>query len=301
MARDEIWDVLFEASVPMGLINSIDVALWDLWGRAEGKPVHALLGTERDRVKVYVSTSFDIGDAQAYADYATRCRELGFRGFKIHPYIDWDRWHERQETGGLPDRDIEAYRAVAETATDSFAVMTDNFCSYGYEDALRVGGVVDDLAYRWYESPMPETEEWIEPYARLRNELQTPICAPELAPGSYQARLRWIEAGACDICRTDFYYGGFTAGLRLAEACRRAGIPLELHVGDTYQLQLIASVPEDLIEYYESFSTSREERTKPGRLTPEPVAGDDGCIPVPDGPGMGVELDWDLIARNRIA
>jgi L-alanine-DL-glutamate epimerase-like enolase superfamily enzyme len=87
--------------------------------------------------------------------------------------------------------------------------------------------------------------------------------------------------------------------MRLARACEEAGMPLELHVGNIYHLQVMGATSEHLIEYYETFTASREIRTRPGRVTPEPVADADGCMPVPQTPGMGVEADWKYIHSHK--
>ncbi len=294
--RDTIWDDVHE-TVPREIVNMLDVALWDLWGRAEDKPVHALIGTERERVPAYVSTPFNMGEPEDYAEYAVEVREAGFHGFKIHPYIDIQEWNVTHV--GFPDRDIETYRAVRDAVGPDFACMTDNYCSYSYEEAVRVGQAVDELGYEWYESPMMEHDGWMERYVRLRREMETPVCAPELAPDSYATRIRWMDAGACDICRIDVGYGGLTACLRLAHACEERGVPLEIHTGGPYHLQVLAACSGDLIKYCETFSTNREERIGPGRTNPGPVPDEEGYVPVPQTPGMGAELDWDYIAAHR--
>jgi L-alanine-DL-glutamate epimerase-like enolase superfamily enzyme len=109
-----------------------------------------------------------------------------------------------------------------------------------------------------------------------------------------------MDAGACDICRIDVGYGGLTACLRLAQGCRLRGAPLEIHTGGHYHLQVLATCPDELIKYYETFGTNREERTKPGRATPGPVADEEGYMHPPRTPGMGVELDWDYIEAHRL-
>lgn len=311
---DLLWDELYAAGTPLDLLASVDVALWDLRGRQQGKPVHSILGSQRDRVKVYVHTPFNLGGPDVYAGYAADWKREGFHGFKVHPTITWGAtWNDPRF--GKPDEDLAIYRAVREAVGPGteYALTTDNYNTYDYDTALRVGRVVEELGYKWYESPMPETDEWIDRYVALRRALNVPVCAPECAPGSWEVRARWIDRGACDISRIDIYMGGFTPCVRLAEKCRQAGIPLELHTfGEFYHLQLLGATPESLVEYMESGTTWRDgvlmpessrrvgEILKRGWLTPEPLADAQGYMAIPQTPGMGVELDWEWIEHNTL-
>jgi L-alanine-DL-glutamate epimerase-like enolase superfamily enzyme len=290
------WDRLHEAKLGLELLSLCDIALWDLWGRQQESCVHALLQTRRRRIPAYLSTPFNLGSPEQYAQNALEARQRGFHGYKIHPYITFtDVWGEQI---GYPDKDLEAYEAVADAVGPGWALMTDNFCSYDLEQAIRVGRRVEQLGYLWYESPMMETNDRIEDYLTLKSELNLPICTTETTPGCHLERQAWLDRGACDIARIDPAYGGFTACVRLARACRQAGIKLEIHVGDAYSLQLMASCDEDVLKYYETFHLGTEARHKPGRLSPEPAVDDQGYVPVGDTPGMGVEIDWPWLEKR---
>ncbi len=291
--------------MPHRLLAAVDIAIWDLVGRAMEKPVHAMLGTQRDRIKVYVHSPFNMS-IDEYCEAALRFRSEGFHAFKIHPTITWS-----EPPVGRPDEDIAIYKAVREELGDEFVLMPDNYNTYDYETAVRVGKVLEQLHYKWYESPMPETGDWIDHYLQLKQEVNLPICGPECAPGSYQERVKWIRAGACDITRIDIYMGGFTPCLRLAAESFKAGLPLELHTfGEFYHLQLQGAATDAEIEYMESGTTRRdellhaesssalEEFCAPGRLTPMPRADHEGFMAIPQTPGMGVEIDWTFIETH---
>jgi len=301
--REGIWHFLYGEGIPLGTLSAVDIALWDLHGRLAGKPVHALLGTQRLDVPAYVTTEVNLGDPHAYADHALACKEKGVPACKIRPYIKWGAGTSGLTHAGFSDRDTEVYRAVRLAVGDDYRCMADNHGTYTFDEALRVGRLLDELAYDWYESPMPESGDWLDRYAALARELKTPICAPETAPGSDSSRLAWIEQKACDICRFDVSLGGLTACLRLAAACEATATPLELHgLGpDSYpHLQLIAATRESLIRYFEMFSLSQDAVVLPGRATPEPVFDEQGCVAVPQTPGMGLELDWQYILAHRV-
>jgi len=298
-----VWRELYENGLPLGTLGAVDVALWDLLGRVEDKPVHALLGAQRQKVKAYATSAFNLGDPTQYAQYAQSCQQARFHGCKIHPYFESGIGATGSPGIGFADRDMAVYQAVREAVGPDFACMADNSGAYTFDEALRVGRLLDDLQYEWYESPMPETDSWQQRYIDLAGQLKTPVCAPEAHPDSYPARVSWLAARACDIGRIDVHQGGFTPCLELAVACEALGVPLELHdVGlDAYpHLQLIGATSESLIKYAETSSFSRTIRTHPGRATPEPVPDAEGYLSIPQTPGMGLELDWQHIFAHRV-
>jgi L-alanine-DL-glutamate epimerase-like enolase superfamily enzyme len=286
-----VWRQFYEQGISLAVLAGVDVALWDLRGRLEGKPVHTLLGTRRQQVPVCAATGFNLGAPQDYVEYVAARREKGIPVCKIQPYV------------GSPDRDMSVYKAVREAIGPEYPCIAGGSRTYTFDEALRVGQSLDELGYRWQESPMPEADEWRDQYASLAAQLKTPICAPANHPGSYPARLLWIAAKACDIACMDALHGGFTACMELASACDAAAISLQLpHIGaDSYpHLQLIAATEPSLIEYLEFPSPSWEPVVLPGRATSEPICDDQGRVTLPQTPGMGVELDWKYVFTHRV-
>jgi len=300
--HDNLWRDLYESGVTLETLGAVDVALWDLRGRMAGKPVHALLGAKREKVRTYLSTGHNFGEPGSYAQYATECKEAGVGGIKIQPYVEWGAGRNGMADAGFPDKDMAAYRAVREAVGADYPCMADNYGTYTLDEALRVGRLLDELGFAWYESPMPETEAWSDRYVNLARELRTPICGPEMHPGSFEARVAWMERGACDVARIGVHHGGFSACLQLARACESAGVRLDLHnvSPDAYgDLQLIATTSETVIGWREIHSLSQSQRVVPGRTTPEPAFDGEGYLAIPTTPGMGVELDWPYIFRHR--
>ncbi len=298
-----VWRDLYEAGLPLGTLGAIDIALWDLFGRVMDKPVHALLGTQRQVIRAYITTPFNLGDPGRYAEYALACRQAGVHGCKIRPYFEPGTGTGRSPGIGFPDRDMAVYQAVREAVGPDFACMADHGGAYTFDEALRVGKLLDDLQYEWYESPMPETEPWRERYIALAGQLKTPICAPETLPDSYPSRIEWLISKACDIGRIDASLGGLTPCIELASACESLEARLELRdIGlDAYpHLQLMAATSESLIKYVEVSSLSCEPEIHPARTTPEPTLDDQGYVSIPQAPGMGLELDWDYIYAHRV-
>jgi len=300
---EAIWQQLYEEGIPLLTLSALDIALWDLLGRLAGKPTHAVLGSKRQSIPAYVSTGFDPGEPQEYAEFALAAKEQGLYGCNIQPYVGSASRGSDPAGAASVDRDIATYEAARQAVGPDYPLMADNGCSYAFSDALRVGQVLDTLKYEWYQSPMPDNDDWLDKYVTLAARLTTPVCAPALNPGSYQARAAWIQAKGCDVAAIDAHHGGLTACRKLVAACEAAKIPLQLpDIGpDSYpHVQLIATVPPSRIKCIQVRSLSRETTTQPGRLTPEPTLDDQGTIPIPQTPGMGLELDWNYILTHRL-
>jgi L-alanine-DL-glutamate epimerase-like enolase superfamily enzyme len=185
-------------------MSVIDLALWDLAGRLAGLPVHKLLGGARDKVKTYASTFNNLGMPEDYAAYALECKRRGYTAYKIHSHYYWDP-ATRQFAPPRPshiDWDIKTCRAVREAVGDDMVLMYDPWGTCNtYADALRVGRVLEELDFCWYEHPMPEHR--VEPYIKLAEQLTIPICSPEIAEGGLFTRADWILRRASDISRID--------------------------------------------------------------------------------------------------
>ena len=287
-----LWQQLYAQAVPLATLGAIDTALWDLRGRIANQPVCNLLGAERLRIGSYVSSGLDLGGSSEYAAFASTCQESGSQGVKI------------QSAAETPTQDIAIYAAVRDAVGADFPCFACGVAGYTLEEAVQVGQGLDDLEYAWFQSPMPEADAWVSTYTTLAASIETPLCGPVDGAGSYQARNTWLDRGACDIACIDVHHGGLTACIQLADICQSKGIPLELpNVGlDAYpHLQLAGARTEAVVPHLELLSLSREPRTEPGRLTPEPVFDDEGYIAVPQSPGMGLELDWKYIFTHRVA
>jgi L-alanine-DL-glutamate epimerase-like enolase superfamily enzyme len=142
-------------------IGALDVALWDLAGKAFGQPIHRLLGTFRDRIPAYASSAV-LDSPQAYAQ-ALQFRDTGWAAYKIHPPT---RWKE----------DIKVCEAVRRAVGD-YTIMLDSTWSYDYPAAIRVGRAVEEMGFYWYEDPLADQD--IYNYTKLKQQLSIPIMATE--------------------------------------------------------------------------------------------------------------------------
>ena len=283
----------FISPIAMGVV---DVALWDIAGKAAGLPVHRLLGTCRDRVPVYFSSGHH-RSAGDYADEAVYWRDQGWRGYKLHP----PRAPWLASPAPPVEFDIEACAAVRAAVGSGMALMLDPSWSYDYPEALRVGQAIQDLGYIWYEDPLPAHD--IHGYQRLKQHLHIPILATEVTPGGLEALPPWITGQATDFLRGDVVIkGGITGLMKIAHLAEAFGMNCEVHdaynaMNNVASLHVIMAISNcdwfEVLAFNRSGDHSLEHLSyglaEPLRVDPE------GNVHVPAGPGLGADIDWALI------
>ena len=302
--RELIWKWMWVANIQEHIASVVDMALWDLAGRAAQLPAYKLLGGARDRVKAYASTYPNLGDAEVYAEHALACKREGYLAYKIHPHYFWDP-ATRQATPGRPsniDRDIATCRAVRSAVGPDYVLMYDPWGTYhSMEDAMRVGRVLEELNFLWYEHPMPEYR--VESYVRLSRELSIPILSPEIAAGGVFTRADWILRGASDMSRVDVIRGGITGARKTAIVCEAYGVRCEIHMAGFGNLQVLGATSEDTSEFYEKGLLAPGvdyDAPHPYLRSTCDKLDADGLITLPQAPGLGYDIVWEYIDDNRL-
>lgn len=277
----------------------LDIALWDLAGKRYAAPVARLLGGFRTRLPVYASTYHGqeepggLDTPAAYADYADQCREQGFHGFKIHGWHDGD---VRRETRNL--------LGVRARVGDDFRLMLDPACQLRtYMDALYVGRACDEAGYFWYEDPYRDGGVSAHGHARLRAQLRTPLLVSEHVRGLEQ-KADFVLRGGCDMIHADPEYdAGITGAIKIAHLCEALGLDVQFHACGPAHRAVMAAVRNTHLYEMALIGPGMANLVPPvytcGYSDQPEALGDDGCVAVPDGPGLGVTYDWDFIERNR--
>ena len=302
-AREGIWQQLWAAKLPENVCSVIDLALWDLAGRVAGLPVCKLLGGAREKVKAYASSYNNLGAPEDYAAHAAECQQKGYPAYKIHPYHYFNP-ETKQPAPPRPsyvDWDIAICEAVRATVGDEMVLMYDPWGTYHtYADAIRVGRELERLGFYWYEQPMPEHR--VDNYVKLANELTIPICSPEIAEGGIYTRAEWLLRRAADISRIDVLRGGITGVMKWVGACDAFGVRCELHMSGFGNLQVLGATSEDVCEYYERglLGPNASYDMAPRYLEAPCDPFDDGFVSVPQGAGLGYEINWDYIDDHRV-
>lgn len=302
--REMIWKWLWVANIPEVVASVVDLALWDLAGRAFGQPTYKVMGGARDRVKAYASTYPNIGAPQVYAEHALACQAEGYTAYKIHPHYFWNP-ETGQPTPGRPSNikaDIETCHLVREAVGPDMVLMYDVWGTYHtLEETIKVGRELEKLDFYWFEHPMPEYR--VESYVRLCRELSIPILAPEIAAGGVFTRAEWILRGASDMSRMDVRRGGLTGCRKTAVVCEAYGIKCEIHMAGWGNLHAMGATSEDTSEYYEKgLLAPGVDYDAPHpylRANCDPMDRD-GMIPLPQMPGLGYDIIWDYITDNTM-
>jgi len=282
----------------MGM-SQIDIALWDIAGKYYNAPLYELLGGWRIRVPAYASTQ--IGDFEkdglnspgAYADFAEQCYELGYRAYKIHP------WREKASL----ELHIRMVEEVGKRMAGRMKLMLDPSSVYEtFADAVEVGRACDAWGYYWYEDPYKDTGVSAFSHRKLRQLIKTPLLQTEHIRG-LEGHVDFILAEGTDFVRIDQDYdGGVTGVMKIAHAAEGLGLDVEPHAFGSVRRQCMAAMRNS--NYYElGLVHPKFESFDPAPYASDysdslETIGQDGCVPVPDGPGLGIELNWDYIERK---
>ena len=279
----------------IGAISGVDIALWDICGKARGEPVaHLLGGMFRDTVQAYATGFYRIhgqGEAARLAAEAVQRHAEGFRAMKFKLGF------------GLED-DLAVMQAIrAATSGLDYEAMIDTNHAYGVAEAIRLGRGLEEQGWklRWYEEPV--TQEDLDGYGEVRRALATPIAGGENEFTLFGFRelfaRRAVDIAQPDICAA----GGFTGCRHIVALAHAHGVQVNPHVwasavGQAASVQLIAAIPpahhslfnpQPLLEFDMSSHPFRE------RLTDHPLRQRDGWVEVPRRPGLGIEVSREVL------
>lgn len=279
----------------------LDIALWDLAGKKYNLSVAKMLGAFRKRLPTYASTYHaqeepgGMDSPEAMADYALACKEQGFPGFKIHG------WHN-----GDAKREARTVLLTRERVGDDMRLMVDPACQLRtFLDALYVGYACDEANYFWYEDPYRDSGVSAIGHQRLREKLKTPILVSEHVRGLEQ-KASFLIAGGCDMIHADPEYDmGITGAMKIAHFCEALGLDVQMHACGPAHRAVIAAIRNTHFYEMALIGPGMPNLVPPvytcGYSDQPEDLGSDGCVPVPDGLGLGVQYDWDFIERQRTA
>ena len=287
--RERIWQSLaqFERAgyLPIFATSAIDVALWDIAGKALGLPVHKLLGTYRDRLPAYASSAH-MDEIEEYLREVDDVRRRGFGAYKIHPM-------------GRAERDVELCRAVRARVGPDFPLMLDPGGVYTRDEALRVGRVVEELGFAWYEEPLRDYD--LAGYAELARTLDIPIQVAEVVPGHAYLAAEYILRGAGDHLRSDVYWkGGITGAMKMAHLAEAFNMPLELHHAASPIMNFANLHVACAIRHCAYFEVLVPEERYDFGLTRYAHPDADGVVHAPTEPGLGAEVDWAWVRAHTV-
>ena len=282
----------------------VDIALWDITGKAAGLPVHRLLGSARTTVPSYAS-SWVHADNATYVEEALAYREQGFAGYKLHPPTQRRRMPIGGSTSMVSIReDVETCVAVRDDVGEEYCLMLDSAWAYSYKEALDVGFAIEDVGYHWYEDPLGAED--IDGYVKLKQHLSIPIVATETTRGGLHALPRWIAARATDALRGDVVIkGGITGMMKIAALAEAHHLPCEVHdaynaIGNLATVHVVMAVPHcSMYEVLVPHAPGSYDLDHLSYGLAEPITIDgNGNVHAPERPGLGIDPDWDLLGSS---
>lgn len=282
--REEFWqfgDQLVASTFDYRAISMIDIALWDIAGKKTGQPIYKLLGAYRNKMKAYAST-IGYSTNEAYVEECLRCVGEGYKAIKLHPY-------------GKVDKDIELCTAVREAVGEDIDLMIDPLNCFDRFDALKLGYVLRDLNFFWYEAPIMDLD--IDGYAWLRQHLAgLRIVANESNCYGFKDFPKFVKAGAADILRgVGDSTGGITAMRKAAAFCEGHYLGYEPHsYGPTLvqaaHLHVMLSIKN--CNFFEApVPTGICDKFMIDVIKVQK----DGYVYPSDKPGLGYEVDWEAV------
>lgn len=293
---ERLWDKMYMGSVYYGrrgaalqVISGIDIALWDIIGKAVQLPIHKLLGgSYRDKVRAYASTLFR-STPEGMAEACRRYLDQGFTAVKF----GWGVF------GQDPEQDLRLVEAARRTLDKTdLLIDTGWYIPRTAKEAIRMVHRLEPYRPFFIEEPL--SPEDYDGYAQLAAAVDTPIACGEQESTQWGFRTL-IERGQIDILQPDLSRcGGFTAArkiVHLAELHNRLCIP-HAWLSDLLtaaSLHLNAFIRRSVFQEFNVTSgpLSRE-------LCKSPIRLEDGYLRVPEGPGLGVEVDERVIEKYRV-
>ena len=260
-------------------LSGLDIALWDIAGKAVGKPLCELIGgAKRETIRAYASL-LRIGDADAVRKVAGIAKSRGYTHVKLH------------------ERTVECVAAAREALGPDVALMLDTNCQWSVDEAIEMARRMKPFNLAWLEEPIYPPDDF-DGLARLRREGGLPVAAGENL-GNLMDFRHMLALGAVDVIQPDVVkMGGVTEMVKALEMARQFGARVDPH-SPLYGPALIATLhilvaqPEEALgEFY----FADLEANPVGRWG----APRDGFFDLPHGPGLGVEVDESLLARYRL-
>ncbi|MDE0653494.1 MAG: mandelate racemase/muconate lactonizing enzyme family protein [bacterium] len=276
-------------------VAAIEMACWDIVGKALDTPVHRLLGGQlRDRVRAYANGWYTVDRTpEEFAGAARRVIERGFTAMKFDPF--GDSW--QVQSGYEEDLSVALVEAVREEVGTAVDLMVEAHGRFGTSAAVRIAERLAPFRPAWFEEPVSHHN--IPLLTEVARRSPVPIAAGE-SFSSLQQFAELLATGAVGIVQPEpVHLGGLWRARQvasLADACRAVVAPHNAQgpICSAVSAQLGACVPNFYVQ--ESFDSFNEAWTRD--LVDPPIAVVDGWIEVPTGPGLGIEVDWDRAASH---
>jgi len=268
-------------------ISVIDCAMWDAYAQSVERPLWQILGGHQERIEAYASTVAHL-TIEDYLDDVERYVALGYRAIKLHMNID-------------PDFDLEMVQALATAHRDSdLRFMVDLEECYTFDEAVKLGEALDKLPFDWMEAPLPDHD--LDAYVELNKAISIDVLP---AGNTLVGLMNWTEGLQrqawsrlrCDVTNG----GGISTVLEAMKLARSMSVPVELQsfgFQPTQRANLHVMLGLGGCSWFEHPAPQEPY----DYATRNPLMLDsEGCVGAAEGPGLGLDVDWEQIAADAFA
>ena len=301
LARESIYNDIKRASRQWGGLGLgvIDICLWDIAGKFYDEPLYRLLGGEKRPLKAYASTlhgdeNGGLTNPEQFEEFAQQCLEMGYKSFKVH---GWGLARNNIE------REVENVLNLGNKFSDKMDLLIDPACEVkNFGDALKLGSDCDEANFFWLEDPFQDGGVSQFAHRKLRQMIKTPILQTEHIR-LLEQHVDFIVADATDYVRCGAHEdGGITGAMKIAHASEGFGLDVELHgPGPVHRHVMSAIRNTNFFEVglvhplvktiwpsiYQNYTDDLD------------CIDNEGNVYAPDGPGIGVDIDWDWIKHHK--
>jgi D-arabinonate dehydratase len=286
---ERIWDDMWQPKLvgrrglSTRVISAIDIALWDVKGKACGLPLYKLLGGYTNSVPVYIAGGY-YEEGKGLKELAAEMEEsisMGARAIKM-------------KIGGASiGEDVERVRVVREAVGPDIKLMVDANCAYRYYEAINIARKIEQYDVFWFEEPINPDD--YKGHQLVSQATSIPIATGENEYTRYGFR-DLIEGRCAAIIQPDaMIMGGVTEFMKVAAMAQSHDLPVAPHGNQDVHIHLVAAISNGLFaEYY-------RDSTDPmwNKMFKETLAVDDGYLHPPDRPGLGIDLNEEALAPYR--
>ena len=317
--REKLWEQIYRSSFwgqaggPLLLpaLSAIDIAIWDIQGKALGVPCYQLLGGKTNtRLRTYASqiqfgwseTYQHLYKVEDYLDVTRQVKELGFDCIKIDPLL-MDREGNRHpsHTRYLSHAQIEMFRermlAVREALGPDGEIILEAHSATTLPSAVQLDDVLNEFGIYYYEEPVSYHDSLMQ--RRMSERIKTPLAAGERIFSRWGMR-PYMEDGSIDVLQPDVgLVGGLTEAKKMCDLAWTYDVLIQAHVAGSpiataAALHLEAAIPNFLIHEHHTHAL-KHYNIELCTVDLQPVG---GYFDVPDGPGLGIELNDDVVNRS---
>ena len=310
--RDVIWHKVYnlmrdhgQKGMPLQALSGVDIALWDLAGKAANLPLYKMIGgAHRDKVEVYgygmmLRPENTNSLISRFKEESAEIKEMGFKALKM-------------KVGVGPKDDIKLIEAVRGGIGDNFRFMVDANHGYTTHDALYVGRAMEEFSPYWFEEPV--APEDLDGYRELRAFLKVNISGGEAEFNRWGWR-KLLESRGLDIAQPEVCaLGGISEYLRVLALCHSHFTPVVNHVWGSaiavaVNLHLLAAMPplpgglfpwEPMLEFDTTHNRFIDDLLTVSLDIKKQVKINNGTVSLPSGPGLGVTPKRDFLDKFRI-